>query len=92
MTILHAIGPVLRAVESGNYPPEDSVKSWSLDGWSLLQQSKMLHMLYALEINNRALVFQKTSALLSISSDMHQSVFAVWGSVETIFEWGCSLP
>ena len=32
----------------------------------------------SLEINNRALVFQKTSALLLISSDMHQSVFAVY--------------
>ena len=31
----------------------------------------------SLEINNRALVFWKTSALLFISSDMHQSVFAV---------------
>ena len=27
--------------------------------------------------NNKALGFQETSALLSISSDMHQSVFAV---------------
>ncbi|KAL5496460.1 hypothetical protein EMCRGX_G012750 [Ephydatia muelleri] len=40
-----AIGPVLRAVGSGNYPPEDSVKSWSLEGRSLLQQSKMLQVL-----------------------------------------------
>ena len=31
----------------------------------------------SLEINNRALVVQKTSALLLISSDMHQSDFAV---------------
>ena len=31
----------------------------------------------SLEMNNRALVFQKTSALLLISSDMHQSVFTV---------------
>ena len=31
----------------------------------------------SLEINNRALAFQKTSAILLISSDMHQSVFAV---------------
>ena len=31
----------------------------------------------SLEINNRALVFQKTSALLLISSVMHLSVFAV---------------
>ena len=39
----------------------------------------------SLEMNNRALVFQKTSALLLISSDMHQSVFAVsnghWGNI-----------
>ena len=28
----------------------------------------------SLEINNRALAFQKTSAILLISSDMHQSV------------------
>ena len=33
----------------------------------------------SLEIDNKALVFLKTSALLSISSDMHQSVFAVYG-------------
>ena len=31
----------------------------------------------SLEIDNRTLVFQKTSALLLISSDMHLSVFAV---------------
>ena len=31
----------------------------------------------SLEMNNKALVFQKTSALLLISSGMHQSVFAV---------------
>ena len=31
----------------------------------------------SLEMNNRALVFQKKSALLLISNDMHQSVFAV---------------
>ena len=32
----------------------------------------------SLEIDNRALGFWKTSALLLISSDMHQSVFAVY--------------
>ena len=38
-----AIGPVLQAVGSGNYPSEDVVKSWSWEGRCLLQQSKMLH-------------------------------------------------
>ena len=36
-----------------------------------------------MHINNRALVFGKTSALLLISSDMHQSVFAVCHGVVT---------
>ena len=40
-----AIGPVLQAVGSGNYPSEDVVKSWSWEGRCLLQQSKMLHVL-----------------------------------------------
>ena len=40
-----AIGPVLQAVGSGNYPSEDAVKSWSWEGRCSLQQSKMLHVL-----------------------------------------------
>ena len=35
-----AIGPVLQAVESGNYPPEDFLKSWSLEGRSLRNSPK----------------------------------------------------
>ena len=42
--------------------------------WNSTQQKQI----DALEINNRAIVFQKTSALVLISSDMHQSVFAVY--------------
>ena len=40
----------------------------------------------SLEIDNRALVFQKTSALLLISSDMYQSVFAVKVIVTMVFK------
>ena len=48
----------------------------------------------SLEMNNRALVFQKTSVLLLISSDMHQSVFAVYiqqitFSTENLFIYTC---
>ena len=44
----------------------------------------------SLEMNNRALVFQKTSALLLISSDMHQSVFAV--SLESFNTFNSMVP
>ena len=36
---------VLQAIGSGNYPPEDSVKLWSLEGRASLQQFKMLQVL-----------------------------------------------